>query len=195
MLLTRQTLSGLEDGTVTLAFRRWLAPRVRVGGRMRTRIGVVEVTSIDRVPDVDGTPDLPDDDARAAGFRSADAALAWVAAKGDGDLYRIGLRRVGEDPRIALRQEADLSSEEVEALRARLARMDRAAPEPWTRQYLDLIDHHPEVVARELAASLGVERDYFKIRVRRLKELGLTESLPVGYRISPRGRAYLDATA
>lgn len=161
---------------------------------MRTRIGVVEVTSIERVPEVAGVPVLPDDDARAAGFRSADAALAWVAAKGEGDLYRIGLRRVGEDPRVALRQEADLSAEEVETLRARLDRMDRAAPEPWTRDYLDLIVDRPEVVARDLATSIGVERDYFKIRVRRLKELGLTESLPVGYRISPRGRAYLDAT-
>jgi hypothetical protein len=195
MLLTRQTLSGLEDGTVSLAYRRWLAPRVRVGGHMRTRIGVVEVTSVDRVPDVDGVPAVPDDDARAAGFRSVDAALAWAAAKGEGDLYRIGLRRVGEDPRIALRESADLSAEDVDALRARLARMDRAAPEPWTRAYLDLIDSRPEVVARELAASIGVERDYFKIRVRRLKEIGLTESLAVGYRISPRGRAYLDATS
>jgi ribosomal protein S19E (S16A) len=28
--------------------------------------------------------------------------------------------------------------------------------------------------------------------VRKLKELGLTESLEVGYRLSPRGRALLD---
>ena len=34
-----------------------------------------------------------------------------------------------------------------------------------------------------------MERDPFKIRVRRLKDLGLTESLDVGYRISPRGAA------
>ena len=31
----------------------------------------------------------------------------------------------------------------------------------------------------------------FKRDVRRLKELGLTESLEVGYRLSPRGRALL----
>lgn len=31
----------------------------------------------------------------------------------------------------------------------------------------------------------------FKPRVRQLKELGLTESLEVGYRLSPRGRAVL----
>jgi hypothetical protein len=30
--------------------------------------------------------------------------------------------------------------------------------------------------------------------VRKLKELGLTESLAVGYRLSPRGRRVLDLT-
>ena len=35
------------------------------------------------------------------------------------------------------------------------------------------------------------ERMAFKADVRKLKELGLTHSLPVGYEISPRGRAYL----
>ena len=43
----------------------------------------------------------------------------------------------------------------------------------------------------DLAASLGMEKLPFKRDVRKLKELGLTESLPVGYRLSPRGRAYL----
>jgi hypothetical protein len=31
----------------------------------------------------------------------------------------------------------------------------------------------------------------FKLDVRKLKELGLTESLPVGYRLSPRGEFLL----
>jgi hypothetical protein len=35
------------------------------------------------------------------------------------------------------------------------------------------------------------ERDAFKRDVRELKELGLTESLEVGYRIAPRGRTVL----
>ena len=33
----------------------------------------------------------------------------------------------------------------------------------------------------------------FKTDVRKLKELGLTESLEVGYRLSPRGEAVLRA--
>jgi hypothetical protein len=31
----------------------------------------------------------------------------------------------------------------------------------------------------------------FKVHVRKLKNLGLTLSLPVGYRLSPRGEEYL----
>jgi hypothetical protein len=69
--------------------------------------------------------------------------------------------------------------------------MDRARGEPWTRQVLELILDRPETLAAELAASLGREKLPFKRDVRKLKELGLTESLPVGYRLSPRGRAYL----
>ncbi len=34
----------------------------------------------------------------------------------------------------------------------------------------------------------------FKRDVRKLKELGLTLSLRVGYRLSPRGEAFMEAT-
>ena len=43
-----------------------------------------------------------------------------------------------------------------------------------------------------LAASVGREKLPFKRDVRKLKELGLTESLRVGYRLSPRGKALLE---
>ena len=41
------------------------------------------------------------------------------------------------------------------------------------------------------AEAMGWERQDFKLHVRRLKELGLTLSLDVGYRLSPRGESYL----
>ena len=49
--------------------------------------------------------------------------------------------------------------------------------------------------AGDLAEALGRDRASFKLDVRKLKELGLTESLEVGYRLSPRGRAVLDRLA
>ncbi|GAA3349431.1 hypothetical protein GCM10020358_71550 [Amorphoplanes nipponensis] len=43
-------LAAIRAGDVDLAFRRWERPRLRVGTRMRTPVGLVEVTSVDRVP-------------------------------------------------------------------------------------------------------------------------------------------------
>ncbi|MFE6969280.1 ASCH domain-containing protein [Isoptericola sp. NPDC057653] len=190
MLLDARTLRGLADGTVTHTYRRWAVVRVHAGSTMRTRVGVVEVTAVDPVP----LETVDDADARGAGFRTGTTARAWIERRGEGDLYRVGLRLAGPDPRVALREDDDLDDDAVDAIRTRLARMDRAAPAPWTRDYLELIEARPAVVARTLAEGLGMERDPFKIRVRRLKELGLTESLDVGYRLSPRGRAYLGRT-
>jgi hypothetical protein len=83
VLLDARTLRGVQDGTVTLAFRRWTAPRVRVGTRQRTRVGVVEVTSVERVPlDADGAPLVSDDDARRAGMASPGRVLARGAGRG-----------------------------------------------------------------------------------------------------------------
>jgi hypothetical protein len=98
----------------------------------------------------------------------------------------------GPDPRIALRERAELDASEVEELDKRLARYD--ANGAWTRETLELIAAKPAVRAGDLATELGQERLPFKANVRKLKALGLTESLEVGYRLSPRGRAYLART-
>jgi hypothetical protein len=80
-----------------------------------------------------------------------------------------------------------------DAIDARLDRLDARSPTgPWTRATLDLIARRPGVRAADLAAELGRERLPFKADVRKLKRLGLTESLEVGYRLSPRGRAVVD---
>jgi hypothetical protein len=106
-------------------------------------------------------------------------------------VYRIVLRRVGPDPREALRAAADLSDAEVAHIRARLDRLDRASSHgPWTDAVLAVIAERPGVRAPDLADSFGLETQPFKVDVRKLKALGLTESLKVGYRISPRGEAF-----
>ncbi len=56
---------------------------------------------------------------------------------------------------------------------------------------LRLIAERPAVRAADLAAAVGREKAPFKLDVRKLKNLGLTLSLDVGYRLSPRGEAYL----
>ena len=189
MLFPASTLDGIAAGEVTLAFRRWARPRVVVGTRMRTRVGIVEVLAVDRVAEraVNG------DDARRAGYGSR-AALLGAYPKRKGPLHRVELRFAGADPRVALREHADLDDAELADVLGRLARMDAARHEgPWTRTVLALIAARPETLAEELAASLGREKLPFKRDVRKLKELGLTESLERGYRLSPRGRVVLAA--
>jgi hypothetical protein len=82
--------------------------------------------------------------------------------------------------------------DELARIRARLTRLDRASSHgPWTEAVLRLVAAHPAVRAADLAASLGRETQPFKTDVRKLKQVGLTESLDVGYRLSPRGRTVL----
>jgi hypothetical protein len=72
----------------------------------------------------------------------------------------------------------------------RLRRLDaRAAGGPWTFRTLELIRSHPGLRAGDLCRLAGQDRDRFKSNVRKLKSLGLTESLETGYRLSPRGEA------
>ena len=190
MMFNAPTVNGLINGRVHCTFRRWNAARARVGSRFTTGGVVIEVTSVERVVE----DELTDADAFEAGFDSLKALLRWTSAKGAGDdLYRIGIALAGPDPRIALRASDRLTDTEIAALTAKLDRMDRAADEPWTWRTLAQIRDHPGVVSTELAAEVGQERAYFKLRVRRLKALGLTESLEIGYLLSPRGEALLAA--
>ncbi len=189
MLFTAATLHGLIEGRVNCTYRRWEVVRPKVGSRFTTSAGVVEVTSI--TPADEGQ--LTDQDAADAGFDSVAALVKWTSAKGRGDLYRIGIVVARPDPRLALRRSAKLAPADVSALSARLDRMDRAADQPWTHSTLRQIQRLPGVVSTELASEVGQERRTYKLRVRRLKALGLTESLERGYRLSPRGQAYLAA--
>jgi hypothetical protein len=169
------TLDAIAAGTVTLTFRRWDRPRVRVGGTQRTPVGVVEFTTVTPVTEAD----LTVADAVAAGFPDLPALLA--AQRGGGQLYRVGVRLAGPDPRVALRARRRLSPAQRAELTARLERLDRVSRHgPWTAVVLDLIAEHPGVRAPDLAARLGRETLPFKRDVRKLKELGLTESLEVG---------------
>jgi DNA-binding IclR family transcriptional regulator len=85
--------------------------------------------------------------------------------------------------------------QERDALTAKLARLDAASRDgDWTARVLGAIAAQPGVVSTSLAAQLDMPRPELKLRVRKLKALGLTESLEVGYRISPRGRSVLAST-
>ena len=182
-----RTLAGIADGSIDLAFRRWDRPMVKPGGSQLTAIGVIGFESVEPV----SRDAVTHAEAGRAGFASADELLSFLDRRSSGEIFRVALRVTGPDPRVALR-EAMPDEGQLADLERRLTRLDRASSHgPWTRQVLELIAANPERRAGELAVELGRERLPFKADVRKLKQLGLTESLPIGYRLSPRGRALL----
>jgi hypothetical protein len=190
VLLRQATLDGIVAGEIDLAFRRWERPRVKVGTRLRTSHGLVEVLRVEAVK-LDA---ITAADAKRAGFASAAEVIAMLEAREHGTAYRIGLRHAGDDPRIALRDDDALDAAALAEIRERLARFDRASRSgAWTRAILRAIADKPATLAARLAAKLGHDTAPFKRNVRKLKELGLTESLEVGYRLSPRGAKVLAA--
>jgi hypothetical protein len=196
LLFLKRFHSGLVDGSITLTFRQWEKPHVKVGGRYRVHpIGVVEVDEVTRV----ALKDVSDDDAVKSGFASRDEFITHLAGwKKDGApatsetlLWKVRLHHGGDGDRVSAALDTALSQADVEKLCKKLAALDARAKAPWTRKVLSLISRRPKVAASKLAKSLGRETLPFKVDVRKLKKLGLTESFEVGYGISPRGRAFL----
>ena len=151
-------------------------------------IGQLQIAEVRQIAE----DDITDEDATRAGYASRQALRDELAARAEGTLFRIELGALGPDPRIALRMRASLSDDELTAVRGKLAKLDANATQgPWTRRVLQLIRDNPAVRAGDLCNAVQMERLPFKANVRKLKALGLTESLEVGYRLSPRGEALL----
>lgn len=194
LLFQKRFHPGLLDGTVTVTFRRWDKPHVKVGGRYRCHpIGVLQVDKVDKIR----ARDIVDDDVSRAGFATRAELFAYIASARDEDrispsevLYRVELHHGGDGDRVDLALEAELSPSDVEQIKSKLERLD--ANDPWTARTLAIIDKNPRVAASRLAEKLGRETAPFKVDVRKLKKLGLTQSFEVGYEISPRGRSYLE---
>lgn len=186
MLFRTRDLEAIMAGRVTVAFRRWKRPGAKAGGQQRTALGMV---AIDAVEEIDPAT-LTEADAAAANYPSL-AALQAMFESQEGVCYRITLRPGGPDPRLALQNADELTDDERAKIAARLAELDSDAP--WTTATLQAIRDNPATVSTRLADLLGRERMELKADIRKLKALGLTESLEVGYRLSPRGRAYLGA--
>ena len=189
MLFSPRFRDPIASGDVTVTFRRWKRSQAIAGHRYRTPAGMIEVEAVDLVDE----DDITDADARASGYPDRAALLADLRGTPGMPVHRVRFHAVHEpDPRSVLAATDDLTADDVAAIDARLERLDRASSHgPWTHQTLELIARRPEVRAGDLADEVGRERLAFKVDVRKLKGLGLTLSLERGYRLSPRGEAYL----
>jgi hypothetical protein len=189
MLLKNKLIEEIKAGRVTLIFRRWKKAGVKAGGTQMTQLGVIGIDTVDVVT-VDEITDL---DAREAGFASREDLIADLYDR-DEDIYKIRVYFAGEDPRKSLRENAKMTKAELAEIIAKLNKLDAGSKRGnWTQLYLQMIHDRPNTHAQILAESIGLDIPTFKPWVRKLKALGLTESLRPGYRLSPRGRKVLDA--
>jgi hypothetical protein len=179
MLFKSHILDGIASGQVTMAFRYWNRPSVVARGKLRTSVGVIAIDSVmEVVPD-----EISETDALHAGFESREELLKSFPRCEGRVLYRIEFHVAGEDPRVALRQDAEVSEADMTALINRLAEMDGSSKTgPWTHVALDLIAEKDGRTSGEIAQVLSVEKATLKRRIRQLKGFGLTESLHSGYK-------------
>lgn len=184
MLFSQKTLHAVVRGEIDRVYRRWKRPAVVEGTLQRTSHGLVEVVGLNRI----GEDQI---DPTAAGYGTTEEVLADIRPPEPGrELYEVRVRWAGEDPRLALRETNDIDEAAMESIDRVVSGIGRRVG-PTGLELLEVIAANPATLAKDLADRIGVERDLLKRRVRQLKEIGLTESLQVGYRLSPRGEAYL----
>ena len=185
MLLKADALEAIKAGRIDMVFRVWRRPTVKAGGTLTTAAGVLAIDSVETIAPEAVTAA----EAKRAGFETLAAFGDWLDQECEGQLYRIAVRYVGADPRVALRHAAKIGTDELAEIEAKLRKLDGKGP--WVEAVMRAIAEQPGVAAQVLAEAVGLEKLDFKGRVRRLKALGLTESLEIGYRLSPRGEAVM----
>ena len=187
MLLKKATLEGIKAGDIELVFRKWRRPTVKKGGTLLTRVGQLRILDIKQID----FSQISDANFCAAGIHNRSLWAEKMSGR-EGELYQIRLKWEGEDPRIALRNQI-VKQEDFASIFQKLNKMDaRSTKGPWSFRVLHLIRKHPGRLAKLLADEMEVEKAWLKPNIRKLKAMGLTISLEVGYQLSARGRSFMD---
>lgn len=189
MLFKQKDLDGIKGGKISLSFRNWKKLSVNVGSEIKTSVGVIKIGSIREVQ----LADITDEDAIAAGFASAKSLTGLLMSQKEGQIYKIAVAYLKEDPRIVLRASSIITEEEFNEIKAALENLDKFSKVgKWTIKTLVAIKENPKMKAADLAVVAKKEKEWLKLNVRKLKGLGLTISHEPGYTLSPRGDAYLE---
>ena len=200
MQFRQSDLDAISSGDITISFRRWKRRQASPGKIHRLGDGAIEIVAVDPISESEITLG----DARASGCASAQEVLEAVQnhlRRGQdpaAQLYRVEFRWLGakQQPRERLAADDQLDDASLDEILVKLGKMDdRAAIGPWTEQTLAAIHNHPGRRAGDLADAQNRETQKLKADVRKLKALGLTTSLEVGYRLSPRGERVFAAIA
>ena len=188
MLFKDVHLQGIKSGKITLAFRKWHKASVKKGSLVHTSVGLLEIGNMETISE----KDITDKDAVQSGFTDKKQLLKSFTHNGTGTIVKISVRYHADDPRIKLREQTGLSEQQFEDLRARLERLDRYSKQgDWTEKILLTIKENANLRANGIAGLTGFEKEWLKLNIRKLKNLGLTISHNIGYELSPLGYEYL----
>lgn len=189
MLFKAIHLQGIQSGKITLAFRRWEKASVKSGSLLHTAVGLVEICKVKTVSE----NEITDKDALEAGFRDKQQLLESFTHNTTATIFKITVRYHSADPRIKLRAQTELSAQHFADLKTKLARLDNHSRQGhWTRKILLAIKDNPNLHALGIAKLTGFEKEWLKLNIRKLKNLGLTISHRVGYELSPLGNSFVE---
>lgn len=185
MLFKQKQLEGIRSGKVNLAFRKWKSTVLKKGSLLKTAIGIVEITDIAVINE----PHINEIDAQKAGFTDLESLLRSIHVNEIGRIYKIHVRYYGEDPRLKLRDKKSMGQGEINNLLSKLSQMDKYSRNGfWTKDILIAINDNPRMSAAQLSEITGRSKEWLKLNIRKLKNLGLTISHDPGYEISPTGK-------
>ncbi len=188
MLFKEIHLSGIKSGKITLAFRRWQKASVKEGSLLHTSVGLVEIRKIETVDE----NDITEKDALHAGFADRKQLLKSFTNNSTGTIFKISVSYHSADPRIKLRERTELSERQFADLKKKLERLNKYSRQGhWTEKVLLAIKDNPNLHAKGIAKLTGFEKEWLKLSIRKLKNMGLTISHTVGYELSPLGKIFV----
>jgi hypothetical protein len=188
MLFKQKDLDGIKAGKISLSFRNWKKLSVNEGNAIKTSVGIIKIGAITEIK----YEEITEEDAQAAGFSGASALIGLLKSQKEGNVYKIAVSYLSEDPRIQLSAQTEIDEAEFLEIQAALENLDKLSKVgKWTVKTLQGIRENPRLKAADLALKLKKEKEWLKLNVRKLKALGLTISHEPGYSLSPRGEAYL----
>lgn len=189
MLFKEIHLIGIKSGRITLAFRKWQKASVKNGSLLQTSIGLVEIHKVEAVNE----NDITDKDALNADFNDKNQLLNSFTKNSTGTIFKISISYHSADPRIKLRETTELTEPQLADLKRKIGRLDnRSKQGNWTRKILLTIKDNPNLHAIGIAKCTGFEKEWLKLNIRKLKNLGLTISHNVGYELSSLGKVFVE---
>ena len=188
MLFKIVHLKGIKEGRISLAFRKWKKPMVKKGSLIKTAVGQLQILDIIEIE----KSSITAEESLKSGYQNKSELISILDSKKVGNIFKINVKYHSADPRIELRNQTNLSQNEINLIIKKLQKMDSTSKKgSWTYEILNAIFENPDTRAQDLSDKLGFEKDWLKPNIRKLKNMGLTISQMVGYQISPRGKVIL----